>query len=218
MADSGTSVAGAAAVADRVEAAHQSLLRDPGLQFEFEALPPPPEVPDWLRAFFDFLGGLQPVFEFLFWIGVAALAGLILYFLVREIIRYRRSKAAEPEGRDTRVPDWRPPAARARALLSDADKLAAEGRFAEAIHLLLYRSLEDIDTKRPHTLKPALTSRDILTLNALPAVARRALGRLVETVEWSFFGGRQVDAEDFSACRLAYEEFAFADTWTEKTA
>ena len=207
----------AAAVADRVEAAHQILLRDPGLQFEFEAQPPPQELPDWLRAFFEFLGGLQPVFEILFWIGVAALAALILYFLVREIVRYQRSKAAEPEGRETAVSDWRPPVARARALLSDADRLAAEGRFAEAVHLLLYRSLEDIDAKRPHTLKPALTSRDILTLSVLPTVARRTLGRLVETVEWSFFGGRRVDAKDFSACRLAYEEFAFADTWAEKT-
>jgi hypothetical protein len=206
-----------ATAADRVEAAHQALLREPGLQFEFEALPPPPDLPEWLRAFFRFLGDLQPVFEILFWLGVAALAALILYFVAREVVRYHRSRALKPEAGGTVLPDWRPPATRARALLSDADKLAAEGRFAEAVHLLLYRSLEDIDAKRPHALKPALTSRDILSLSALPAVARRALGRLVATVEWSFFGGRQVDAKDFSECRLAYEEFAFAGTWSEKT-
>lgn len=218
MADSGTSVAQGAAAADRIEAAHQALLRDPGLQFEFEALPPPPDLPDWLRSFFEFLGNLQPAFEILFWLGVAALAGLILYFVVREALRYRRGKVAKPEAGAVTLPDWRPPVARARALLNDADRLAVEGRFAEAVHLLLYRSLEDIDAKRPHTLKPALTSRDILTLHALPEAARRALGRLVETVEWSFFGGRRVDAKDFAACRLAYEEFAFAGTWSEKAA
>lgn len=217
MADSGTSVAQGAAATDRIESAHQALLRDPGLQFEFEALPPPPDLPDWLRSFFEFLGSLQPVFEILFWLGVAALAGLILYFVVREALRYQRSKVVKPDS-GTALPDWRPPVARARALLNDADRLAAEGRFAEAVHLLLYRSLEDIDAKRPHTLKPALTSRDILSLNVLPDAARRALGRLVSTVEWSFFGGRRVDAKDFSECRLAYEEFAFAGTWSEKTA
>ena len=71
MADS-ASLAGAAGAADRVAAAHQALLREPGLQFEFEAEPPPPELPDWLRAFFEFLGGLQPVFEVLFWAAIAA--------------------------------------------------------------------------------------------------------------------------------------------------
>ena len=217
MAESGTTVAQGAA-ADQVEAAHQAILRDPSLQFEFEALPPPPELPDWLRAFFEFLADLQPVFEVLFWIGVAALAALILFFIGREILRYHRSKVQKPQEGGTALPDWRPPVARARALLNDADRLAAEGRFAEAIHLLLYRSLDDIDDKRPHTLKPALTSRDILNLNALPEAARHALGRLVETVEWSFFGGREVDAKDFSECRRAYEDFAFAGTWSEKAA
>jgi len=218
MADAGTSVAQGAAAADRVEAAHQALLRDPRLQFEFEALPPSPELPEWLRNVFRFLGDLQPVFEILFWLGVAALVGVILYFVAREALRYHRGRIVKPEAGGIALPDWRPPVARARALLNDADRLAAECRFAEAVHLLLYRSLEDIDAKRPHTLKPALTSRDILGLNALPEAARRALGRLVATVEWSFFGGRRVDAKDFSECRLAYEEFAFAGTWSEKAA
>jgi len=211
MADS-ASLAGAA---DRVAAAHQALLREPGLQFEFEAEPPPPELPDWLRAFFRFLGGLQPVLEILFWTAIAVLVGLIVYFIVREVIRHYRREAAGGKGADG-VPDWRPPVVQARALLSDADRLAAEGRFGEAVHLLLFRSIEDIDAKRPHAVKPALTSRDILDLRALPSAARAALSRLVTTVEWNFFGGRPVDAADFSACRRAYEEFAFPESWAEK--
>ena len=216
MADS-ASVSSAAGAADPVAAAHQSLLREPGLQFEFEALPPPPQLPEWLLAFLRFLGSLQPVFEVLFWIAIAALAGAILYFVAREVIRHYERKVPKAAGTDDGPSDWRPPVAHARALLSDADRLAAEGRFAEAVHLLLFRSIEDIDAKRPHAVKPALTSRDILDLTGLPAVARRALSRLVATVEWSFFGGRPVEAQDFAACRRAYEEFAFPDTWMEKT-
>jgi len=215
MADS-ASLAGAVGAADRVAAAHQALLREPGLQFEFEAEPPPPELPDWLRAFFEFLGGFQPVFEVLFWAAIALLVGLILYFVVRELLRYYRKEASGGNTAADVVPDWRPPVARARALLGDADRLAAEGRYAEAIHLLLFRSIEEIDAKRPHAVKPALTSRDILDLQALPSVARQSLSRLVTAVEWSFFGGRAVDAADFSACRRAYEEFAFPEAWAEK--
>ncbi len=215
MADS-ASLAGAAGAADRVAAAHQALLRESGLQFEFEAEPPPPELPDWLRAFFEFLGGFQPVFEVLFWAAIALLVGLILYFIARELVRYYRRDAFGAKVADDVVPDWRPPAARARALLSDADRLAAEGRYAEAIHLLLFRSIEEIDAKRPHAVKPALTSRDILDLQALPSVARQSLSRLVTAVEWSFFGGRSVGPADFSACRRAYEEFAFPESWAEK--
>jgi hypothetical protein len=215
MADS-ASIAGAAGAADRVAAAHEALLRQPGLQFEFEAQAPPPELPDWLRAFFQFLAGFQPVFEVLFWVAIALLVGLILYFVVREVVRHYRREAGAETAKDNNVPDWRPPVAQARALLSDADRLAAEGRYAEAIHLLLFRSIEDLDARRPHTVKPALTSRDILDLQALPSVARQALSRLVRTVEWSFFGGRLVDAADFSACRRAYEQFAFPESWTEK--
>jgi uncharacterized protein DUF4129 len=215
MADS-ASLAGAAGAADRVAAAHQALLREPGLQFEFEAEPPPPELPDWLRAFFEFLGGFQPVFEVLFWAAIALLVGLILYFVARELLRHYRKEASGVKAADDVIPGWRPPVARARALLSDADRLAAEGRYAEAIHLLLFRSIEEIDAKRPHAVKPALTSRDILDLQALPSVARQSLSRLVTAVEWSFFGGRAVDAADFSACRRAYEEFAFPESWAEK--
>ena len=214
MADS-ASLAGAGA-ADRVAAAHQALLREPGLQFEFEAEPPPPELPDWLRVFFRFLAGFQPVFEVLFWAATALLVALVLYFVARELLRYYRKEASGGKAGDDVIPDWRPPVARARALLSDADRLAAEGRYGEAIHLLLFRSIEDIDAKRPHAVKPALTSRDILDLQALPSVARQSLSRLVTTVEWSFFGGRAVDEADFSACRRAYEEFAFPDAWAEK--
>lgn len=210
--------AGAPGAADRVVAAHEALLREPGLQFDFEAAPPPPELPAWLRAFFRFLASLQPVFEVLFWIAIAVLLGLILFFIGRELVRHYRREASGGAGTSHVVPDWRPPVARARALLADADRLAAEGKFAEAIHLLLYRSIEDIDAKRPHAVKPALTSRDILDLVPLPAAARQALSRLVAAVEWSFFGGRPVDAADFSACRRAYEEFAFPEFWTEKTA
>ena len=218
MAASGASAAGPAGTTDQVAAAHAKLLQDSALQFEFNAAPPPPQMPEWLRAFFRFLGSLQPFFEVLFWAGVAILAALILYFIGRELLRYYRRAGPEGAAAPENAPSWRPPVARAKALLADADRLAAQGRFAEAVHLILFRSIDDIDTRRPRALTPALTSRDILALKEIPASPRQAFARIAALVERSFFGGRSVDANDFAECRRAYEAFAFPDAWSEANA
>ena len=62
-------------------------------------------------------------------------------------------------------------------------------------------------------MRPALTSRDIAGLEAMPPGPRRAFARIAERVERSFFGGREVDAADFAAARADYETFAFAEAW-----
>jgi hypothetical protein len=189
------------------------MLQEPGLQFDFPPAPPPPQTPEWWNAFVKFLERLQPVFEFLFWVGLGILALLVLFFIAREIIRLRNRDRKSAEGADN-LPDWRPPIARARALLADADGLAAQGRFAEAVHLLLFRSIDDIDERRPRTIQPALTSRNIAELAALPAPARAAFGRIAASVERSFFGGREIDANEFAECRRAYEAFAIPNAWS----
>jgi len=218
MAASSASAAGSAGTTDPIAAAHAKLLQDPTLQFDFNAIPPPQQLPEWLRAIFRFLASLRPLFEILFWVGVAVLAALILYFIGRELLRYyTRPAGGRPTIADN-SPDWRPPVARAKALLADADQLAAQGLFAEAVHLLLFRSIDDIDTRRPRTLTPALTSRDILALNEIPIAPRQAFARIAAMVERSFFGGRSVDANDFAECRRAYEAFAFPDAWNERLA
>src|SRR3546814_12270255 len=51
--------------------------------------------------------------------------------------------------------------------------LAASGHYAEAVHLLLRRSIEEIERRRPHLVRPALTSRDIADSAAIPLDARR---------------------------------------------
>ena len=67
---------------------------------------------------------------------------------------------------------------------------------------------------RPRSIKPALTSRNIAELDALPVSARPAFSRIARSVERSFFGGREVDAGDFAECRRAYEAFAIPNAWS----
>jgi hypothetical protein len=109
--------------------------------------------------------------------------------------------------------DWRPTEAAARALLEDADKLAAAGRYAEAARLLLHRSIEDIEGRRPKLVRPAFTAREIAELDDLPAAARATFSFIAGIVERSLFGGRDVDAAGFAECRQAYESFAFPGAW-----
>jgi hypothetical protein len=195
------------------ESAHAAVAGDSSLQFEVAAVAPPPPPPGWLKSLFELLAGLEPVFRVVFWIGLAAVVLTILWFIGREVLRIRlpdRHKPRTPAGEG----EWRPTAGVALALLSDADALAEQGRYDEAVHLILLRSIGDIDGRLPNTVRPALTARDIAELQRLPAAARPAFTRIARMVEASLFGGRAVDRADFTECRQAYEAFAFPGAWT----
>jgi len=208
---SGIAEAGQPGAEQTFAAAHASLLKTPGMQFDFAGAPAPPPPPSWLEPLIKFLQAIAPVFPYIFWGGVGLGAALLLFFIVRELAPerwFRNRKRAE-----VAATDWRPEAETARALLEDADSLAAAGRFDEAIHLLLFRSIDDLRARRPGAVKPALTSRDIAGLEVLPAGPRAAFARLARAVELTFFGGRPAGAEAFGAARTDYEAFAFAENW-----
>jgi len=200
--------ANATAAEQKLAAAHAALRATRGLQLEFAAVPPPPKPPGWLKALADALGVLAPIVPYLFWGGVAALAAVLLWMLIRDLepIRRRRKKAELPAA-------WRPEPAAARALLDEADALAAAGQYAEAIHLLLFRSIEDLSQRRAGSAPPAFTSREIVETVEMPGPARGAFARIAAAVELSFFGGRPAGADDFQTCRRDYEAFAFAEGW-----
>jgi hypothetical protein len=191
--------------------AHAKLLADRSIQFDVPALVPP-HVPAWLRDLIHFIDRASPVLRILFWAGLAALGLFLLYLIARRIWgggwTWRRAKMEKAD-----EPGWRPAEAPARALLHDADALAAQGRFAEAAHLLLFRSIDEIESRRPSLVRPALTSRDIAAAGPIPDGARNAFAAIVATVELSLFGGCQLDLPDWRSCRDAYERFAFAEAW-----
>ena len=206
---------------DALDAAHDAYTRRSDLQLERpEWDAPPPELPDpppdWLLGLSKFLGSLAPVFQFLFYAIVLVVVAGFLYFLFGEALRVRFGKSGAgkvSEGDDVLV-DVRPDAAMARGLLEEADTLARAGKFAEAVHLLLFRSIEDIQTRLEGGVPKSLTAREIGSLNRLPERARKGLGPIIAIVERSFFGGRDVDGESWREARASYEDFAFGEGWS----
>jgi hypothetical protein len=186
--------------------------------------PVPTEMPEWVKAigqFFDWLfGSGNLLVTGIFWLGAAALLGVLLYLLVpaiRDTIDGWLGRK-RPEADDSADADLYPDAARARDLLAEADALATAGQFAEAVHLLLGRSLADIEERRPGLLKPALTARALSVAAALPAAARRAFAQLAATVERSLFARQPIDAQQWTQARAAYADFALAAPWREVAA
>ncbi len=205
---------------DALRAAHAKLLADKRMQFDFAAPhkppPPPKPPPHWLIALERFLAHLVdmalPALKVLFWVGVGAIALLLVALILREVLGVRFERRRR-EAQRSKPMDWRPDAVKALALLEDADALADQGRFDEAVRVILFRSIDDIEGRRPRLVRPALTARDIAALEGLPAAARPAFNLIARVVEASFFGGRPVDRAGFAECRQAYEAFAFPEVW-----
>lgn len=205
-----------AAVDGRFDAAHRAVLADKSIQFDFAPRVPqrPPELPSWLRWVAELLEFLAPAFPYIFWGAIGAVVLLVLYFVLSNVEGFewpwaRRAKAGldEEDG-------WRPDEGTARALLIEAEALAAQGRYAEAARLLLHHSVEDIAQRLPQFLKPSLTARDIATAEELPDAARPAFDAIARVVEVSAFGSRAVNKLAWENCREAYARFATPASWT----
>jgi hypothetical protein len=200
--------------------AHERLLADRSIQFDLPpvamvptgqpqfAPPPPPSgsgapvLPEPAAA------GASPASQILLWAVLAVLVLLLLFWIAKALQdRQRRPEEKKADG------GWRPEAEPALILLGEADALAAGGHYGEAARLILHRSIADIQARRPALLRPALTSRDIAGLPALPGPPRAAFARIAMLVERSLFAQAALAAEDWRDCRAAYEEFAFAEGW-----
>ncbi|WP_159995597.1 hypothetical protein [Roseomonas sp. 18066] len=196
-------------------AAHQRLLADDRLQFAFPDPLPAPPPPTGSRSSWnlDWLVHLGPVAQWILW-GLLVLLALALAWVV--LVQLRRA-AARREGLEpaaTTPAEAERQAARAGALLAEADALAAAGRFAEAVRVLLHQSLAEIGAQRPRLLRPAYTSRDIAALPGLPGAVRDAFGAIAAVVERAVFGGRAVGDPQWQECRGFYARLTQPQAWT----
>jgi len=229
---SGTTHA-AAAGADRFSEAYRALRADSSIQFNLPPPDPPTKPPQFLVDFFNLVGRIfDPLGRFfrwllsflpdaayaraLLWILLAAGAAALLWAIYNRLRHgewtLRLPRRAVPED-ITLAEDWAPAEAGARSWLEEADALARQGRFAEAIHHLLFRSIEDIAKRSPALVRPALTSRELAAAEGIPSSARQMFARIAGLVERSLFGGRRVGEKDWNNARQAYSDFALPSAW-----
>lgn len=185
---------------------------DGDIQFAPIEAPPPAEPPGWLEPLMRFLadlfspvgsafGDAWPVFK---WILIAAGGAMLIYILYRLLAPVLQIRPSREDAADA----WAPQEHQARALLEEADALAAQGQYGEAAHLLLIRSVGHIAEARPGLVEPSSTARELALLSALPDAARAAFGTIAQRVERSLFALRPLDSEDWTAAREAYARFA----------
>lgn len=206
----------AAIVAGEIASAHERLRADASYQFEFSSMPAPNPAPGWIRAIANLIATifeiLSPLINIVFWLGVILIIAGGAYYICRELyLRLRRTTTDD----SVNAPSLYSTApALARALLEEADSLAAEGRYGEAARVLLFRSIEDIQRFQPNHVRKAMTSREIARLSILPPPARKAFSQIAGAVEQCHFAGCEIGSEIFSECRAAYRIFADAEKWS----
>lgn len=188
--------------------AHRRLLNDASIQFDLPAAERA-EPPGWLEPLIAFVRDNAAILKPLFYAALIATAAWIAWRVGTQL--YRRWR--EREAPSVEEAGWTPGATAARRLLEEADALADDGRYGEAAHLLLFRSIEDIDARRPELLRRALTSREIARAERLPEAARGAFGIIASLVERSLFARRPLDASGWEQARAAYSRFAFEGHW-----
>jgi Domain of unknown function (DUF4129) len=145
------------------------------------------------------LGGFELLLRILLWTALAVLVVVAISWVVRRLAGGARdAEVVEPGGEGPPV-----------IPIAGAEALAAEHRWAEAIHALLLETLQALS--RAARLAPSLTSREIADQVALPSRAHEALRGLVLAVEISRFGGAPAAEEDYRACLGRFH--AFLDTY-----
>lgn len=207
---------------------------DPALQFTLPQRPLPPELPTWLKALGRWLVDLlRPIGRLLRWLARlmpdAPYARILLWTMLAVILagavwmtveRVRSgawrlpARRRDPIGQPAPEEEaWVPDDAPVRAWLREADRLAAEGRYGDAIHYLLHHSIEDIARRRPQLRRPSLTSRELASASLLPPGVQPLFASIAALVETSLFGGRPVAGDEWRSARTAYAELALPRAW-----
>ena len=142
---------------------------------------------------------------FILWVFLALVVvmGLAL-LMVWALDRFRRPPPRDTTSTTTKKVNV------SRQPLGDAARLAGEGRFDEAIHVLLLRTIEELRESLDYAPSPSMTSREILAKAPVPTLAKEALGGLIAQVEWSHFGGRPVGQPDYEQAVTRFERFLSA--------
>lgn len=151
--------------------------------------------------------GLPLVPPGVLWILLAAVGLAFLALVMWRMLEARRAR--ERPGRPPGPSREPAPARRSLRIgpLTDVEDLARQGRFGEAIHLLLLHLFAALQRRPATAPAPAHTGREVLARTRLAAQAHDALAVLVTAAEKVHFGGREASRDDYDACLAHYRRF-----------
>jgi hypothetical protein len=87
----------------------------------------------------------------------------------------------------------------------EADDLARQGHYREAMHLLLLQSLSELRRQLGTSFAISMTSREILRRVHLSDIGRQSLTAIIGSVEQTYFGAQDAGRDDYSVCRSHFE-------------
>lgn len=200
--------------ASRIDEAAKAALSDPRIQTELPGIAKPvvPRVRPRPREEgqpWNLGAGAKVVL----WVVVAIAAAALIYLILKEVSGLRTRWRRKPAGGEA-ASELTPEAEieEGDRLVAEADRLAAQGRFAEAIHLMLVHGLRRLEAEGMAGVRRAFTAREVLRRSSLPRRAKDLLAVIVAAVEFSHFGGRAADAKIYGDCRTAFLSFTEAAT------
>lgn len=161
------------------------------------------EMPDPVASDHGFNFHISPeLIRFMLW-GAVIIGIVVIVWSLRDSLPVisRSRKIIAPE---------QAPAAMAQSNRMDeaqleADDLARQGQYGEAMHVLLLKGLNEIRRQLGISFAVSLTSREILRRVQLSDVGRQSLSAIIRSVELTYFGGEDAGQSDYSDCRSNFE-------------
>jgi hypothetical protein len=142
------------------------------------------------------------------WLVIAVAIGVLLYSLRDMLPIWRLPGSAAWTAEDDLAGEAK--AGTPAAVLSTADELASQGRFVEAIHVLLLQGLAHLRQRLDQQFADSLTSREILRTAELSDAGRASLRDIINRVELTYFGEHPAALPDYVACRASFNTLAQA--------
>ncbi len=127
---------------------------------------------------------------------LAAICTALVWFLLRIERRARLRVVPEIE-----LATGAPSAREWQLWLRDAQEVAAQGQWREAIHFLYWAAIARLESKRMWPADRARTPREYLALVAGTDPRKTSLTALTRSFERTWYGGRSAQAADFNAAK-----------------
>jgi hypothetical protein len=124
---------------------------------------------------------------------LVAICTALVWFLLR--IERRSRLRLVPE---TEIAAGAPSAREWQLWLRDAQEMAAQSRWREAIHFLYWTSISLLESRRLWPADRARTPREYLALIAAADPRKQNLTMLTRSFERTWYGGREATASDFN--------------------